>query len=164
MQDLLQSTRLSKSSLYQTFGSKKAFFSKCMNRYTDQQVAQLRQRLELGSPLEFVQAMLLEIASEGAATPSPRGCLIINTAIEFGQRDPEFAKWVNAAVARIRAVMEEAIQRGRRQHEITTARRSAVLTDYLMSSMSGLRAMVKAGTHPDNCKAVVDVIMGALAK
>lgn len=163
MQDLLSTTCLSKSSLYQAFGSKQALFGKCLDRYTDQMVVQLRERLEGSSPLAFIRATLLDIASEGAVTRSPRGCLIMNTATEFGQRDPVFAGWVDVGLARIRAVMAEAIKRGRRQREVTTAHSSVVLADYLMAGIAGLRAMVKAGTRPSHCNAVVDVVVGALA-
>lgn len=164
LQDLLSTTQLSKSSLYQAFGSKQTLFGRCLDRYTDQMVAQLREGLDRKSPIEFVRTMLLDIASEGASNSAPRGCLIINTATEFGQRDPVFADWVDAGLARIRAVMDEAIQAGRRQREVSTTRPSAVLTNYLVSSIAGLRAMVKAGTSPSDCRAVVDVVVSALAK
>lgn len=163
MQDLLEATKLSKSSLYQAFGGKQQMFGRCIARYTDQMVMQLRERLEASeSPLEFIRTTLTEIASEGLATSTPRGCLIMNTAMEFGQRDPDFAQWVGIGIARIRAVIELALERGQKSGEFTRARSAALLADYLMSSIAGLRTMVKAGKRPKSVLNIVDVIVGSL--
>ena len=40
--DLLDAMQLSKSSLYQAFGSKQALFERCMTRYGDFMIGQLR--------------------------------------------------------------------------------------------------------------------------
>lgn len=56
LQDLLHATRLSKSSLYQAFGGKQLLFGRCMESYTDQMVAMLRERLaNSATPLAFIR-------------------------------------------------------------------------------------------------------------
>lgn len=160
MQDLLAATKLSKSSLYQAFGSKQQIFERCIARYTEQMVAQLRARLDgSASALEFVRTTLAEIAREGRVRAAPRGCLIMNTAAEFGQREPDFAGWVDVGIARIRAVMELACKRGQEAGEFTRKRSAPLLADYLMSSIAGLRTLVKAGTRPKTLRDIVDVIV-----
>ena len=163
MQDLLAATRLSKSSLYQAFGGKQALFGRCISGYTDQMVGQLRGRLDQSaSPLDFIATTLREIAAEGAATAAPRGCLVMNTASEFGQREPEFARWVESGITRVRTVMLLAVKRGQARGEITSNRTAAILADYLMSSIAGLRTMVKAGAPQKMVAGVVDVIVASL--
>jgi TetR/AcrR family transcriptional repressor of nem operon len=163
MQDLLEATGLSKSSLYPTFGGKRQLFERCLSAYTDQMVEQLRERLQASStPLDFIRATLVEIASEGAYVNAPNGCLIMNTASEFGQRDRAFAEWVDVGITRIRSVMELAVKRGQAGGELTKKRSGALLADYLMSSIAGLRTMVKAGVPGKTTLGIANIIVESL--
>lgn len=87
----------------------------------------------------------------------------MNTAAEFGQRDPDFAQWVDVGIGRIRAVMEQALKRAQASGEVGKSRSAAALADYLMSSIAGLRTMVKAGTPTKTLLGVVDVIVKTLS-
>lgn len=163
LQDLLHATGLSKSSLYQSFGGKQQLFGRCITAYTDRMVTLLLERLGAsGSAMQFIHAVLTETGSEGAHGRRPLGCLVMNTASEFGRRDPAFAEWVDSGIARVRAVMLRAIEQGQRAGEISRSRSAAVLADYLMSSIAGLRTMVKAGTPTRKVLGVVDLIVCTL--
>ena len=163
LQDLLQATGLSKSSLYQAFGGKQQLFGRCISAYTDRMVAMLLERLgNSRSAIEFIDAVLTEIGSEGAHGRRPVGCLVMNTASEFGQRDPVFAEWVETGIARVRAVMLRAIEQGQRSGEVSRSRSAAALADYLMSSVAGLRTMVKAGTPTKKVLGVVSLVVSTL--
>lgn len=161
--DLLDATGLSKSSLYQAFGGKQQLFGRCISAYTDRMVAMLLQRLGSSqSAIQFIEAVLTEIGSEGDNGRRPVGCLVMNTASEFGQRDPVFAEWVDSGIARVRAVMLHAVEQGQRSGEISRSRSAAALADYLMSSVAGLRTMVKAGTPTKKVLGVVDLVVSTL--
>ncbi len=163
LQDLLDATGLSKSSLYQSFGGKQQLFGRCISAYTDRMVALLLERLGgSGSAMQFIRAGLTEIGSEGAHGQRPIGCLVMNTASEFGQREPVFAEWVDSGISRVRAVMLRAIEQGQRAGEISRSRSAAALADYVMSSIAGLRTMVKAGTPTKKVLGVVDLIVSTL--
>jgi TetR/AcrR family transcriptional repressor of nem operon len=86
----------------------------------------------------------------------------MNTASEFGQREPVFAEWVDSGISRVRAVMLRAVEQGQRAGEISRSRSAAALADYLMSSIAGLRTMVKAGTPTKKVLGVVDLIVSTL--
>lgn len=163
LQDLLDATGLSKSSLYQSFGGKQQLFGRCISAYTDRMVALLLERLGgSGSAMQFICTVLTEIGSEGAHGRRPIGCLVMNTASEFGQREPVFAEWVDSGISRVRAVMLRAIEQGQRAGEISRSRSAAALADYLMSSIAGLRTMVKAGTPTRKVLGVVDLVVSTL--
>lgn len=163
MQELLDATRLSKSSLYQAFGGKQALFGRCIAAYSDRMVAQLREGLDAAaSPLAFIKFTLLEVAGQGAANPAPMGCLVMNTAAEFGQREPEFAAWVDAGITRVRAVLELAVKRGQAAGEIGRARSARALADYLMTVVAGLRTLVKAGAPTKALVGVVELAVSTL--
>lgn len=163
LQDLLKAMRLSKSSFYQTFGSKQRLFERCLRRYRDQTAQKLLARLdEVDSGRRFI-AELLELAvAEARSEQKPRGCLVMNTANEFAQRDPEVAAWVQQGVNRFKAIFEEAVKRSQGQGEIPPERDAETLALYLVSSMSGIKTMVKAGLNDQSAERIVGVILSAL--
>ena len=143
---LIESMRLSKSSFYQAFESKEVLFQRCLTHYADDLVATMMASLECApSGLAFLRATLLGVADESPVAEGPRGCLVMNTANEFGQRQPTFARLVARHAGRFERVFEHALERAEREGEwvATSSRRS--MARYLVSSLSGLKTMAKAG-------------------
>ena len=98
LQDLLAATGLSKSSLYQTYPSKRALFEAALRQYCSQRRRELRERLQAAaSPREFLRAWLLCALEEERAGEPPRGCMLANVASEFSQADPEIAALLDSA-------------------------------------------------------------------
>lgn len=163
MQDLLGAMGLSKSSFYQTFGSKQALFERSIERYSDRLTAELAAGLARSkSAKRFIAATLQAIAEEARDAGKPRGCFVMNTAAEFGQSDRDVARRVRKGVDGFRGVFLAAIRKGIDEGEIRVAHRPEALADYIVSSISGLRTMVKAGADAKKVKRVVDVVMGVL--
>ncbi|MCI0492775.1 MAG: TetR/AcrR family transcriptional regulator [Planctomycetes bacterium] len=163
MQDLLTAMGLSKSSFYQTFGGKQELFEQCLKRYSERLTAELSAGLARSqSAKKFIAAILLKIADEARSADRPRGCLVMNTAAEFGQSDRGVARRVRAGVTGFRDVFLAAIKRGIDAGEIRPTHRPEALADYIVSNISGLRTMVKAGADPRTVKRVANVVLAAL--
>jgi TetR/AcrR family transcriptional repressor of nem operon len=163
LQDLLQAMTLSKSSLYQTFGSKQELFARCFVRYCDWRASRMRARLaQCGSGWAFIEETFAQVAEGADRGLEGRGCLLMNTASEFGQRDPLVAELVAAGVARFAEVFREAVGRAQREGAIPAERDAQALAEYLVTSMSGLRTMVKAGMSSAHAHDVVRSILRGL--
>jgi TetR/AcrR family transcriptional regulator, transcriptional repressor for nem operon len=162
LQDLLKAMGLSKSSFYQGFGNKKALFLRCVNRYSDGISAMLLDSLARAtSAREFIEEVLLDSASEARRDAYRCGCLLMNTATEFAQKDPEIAAHVSTGYDRLRHPLKFAIKRGQREGEISDLD-AEVLANYLISSLAGLRIVVKGGAGEKEVREIVEVIMRAL--
>jgi TetR/AcrR family transcriptional regulator, transcriptional repressor for nem operon len=146
LQDLLDATGLSKSSLYQTFGNKQALFDRCVHAYCCERAAQMRKALsEARSGWAFIEGTFFA-AAEGRDGPAAQwGCLLMNTAAEFGRKDPAVGAMVRVGLDRFAEVFREAVERAQREGAVGAERDAQALADYLVSSMSGLRTLVKAG-------------------
>lgn len=163
MQDLLGAMNLSKSSLYQAFGGKQPLFRRCVARYADQVAQRLRAGLAAApTGRAFIESFLHSALKEVAATHAPRGCLVMNTASEFSQSEPEIAGDVAQSIARFREVLQAAVERAQREGDIAADRDARVLAHYLVSSMSGLRTQAKAGADAKTLKEIIAVILKAL--
>lgn len=163
LQDLLESTGLSKSSLYQEFGSKQELFEKCLTRYTQMMVADLRQKLNgSSSAVEFIEDVLLCAALESKETSKPRGCLIFNTATEFSQTDRKISSIVASSLNAFKDVFSEALLRAKKEKIISPDISVKDMAAYLVASISGIRAMVKGGSDASEARALVKIIMKTL--
>ncbi len=162
MQDLLRVMNLSKSSLYQAFGSKRLLFRLCIGRYADQFASQLRQGLaDAPSGWRFIEDFLHSVLRDTGG--APRGCLVMNTASELGQSEAEIARDVSQSIGRFRDVLRAAVERAQREGDIAPERDARILASYLVSSMSGLKTQAKAGADAETLKGIVAVVLGALA-
>lgn len=146
LQDLLKATKLSKSSLYQTFGNKHALFERCLGHYRDTLAATMATRLEAApSGAGFLHEVLMSVAAEAEARGPRRGCLLVNAATEFAGRDARVAKEITLGTRRILTVFETAIARAQAEGAIEAAADRAALARFVMTTISGMRAMLKAG-------------------
>jgi TetR/AcrR family transcriptional repressor of nem operon len=163
LQDLLQAMGLSKSSFYQAFGSKKALFLRCVDRYSRKVAGRLRGWLaESRSGLDFIERILLAAGAEAEKSEPRRGCLLMNTATELAQQDPVIAARVSEGFVGLGEIFAEAVRRGQREGEITTEENAGNLADYLVCSLGGIRAVVKGGADEVKVKGTVAVILRGL--
>lgn len=163
IQDLLDAMDLSKSSLYQAFGGKQALFERCMTHYGDEMIGGLREALQNSpSGLSFIRQFLESVLDEARGVCEARGCLVLNTANEFARRNPQIAQAVAHGLNRFHEVLLAAIMRAQREGDIAKDRDASMLATYLISSMSGLKMMSKAGAAEVTLKGVIDLTLCTL--
>lgn len=163
MQHLLTATGLSKSSLYNQFGDKQKLFEQCLLRYRQQSAERLSGALNSTHSYRlFLSDILNSVATETCSSQSPRGCLIMNTATEFGQTNSEIAHLVGDSLQVFRGIFLKAIQRGQSSGEFSATLSAEDMATYIVSSMGGLRTMVKSGIDKETINNTVKIILRAL--
>jgi len=90
------------------------------------------------------------------------GCLIINTASEFGQRHPEFNEDTQQALGVVNRLFEQAVLRGQDEGSISRSADPAILGCYLSASLGTLRTLAKVGTPPQAIQALMPSFLKAL--
>ncbi len=164
LQDLLQAMGLSKSSFYQAFGGKKELFLRCIARYREKIGQGLIELLgNSGSAREFIERMLLNSAAE-ARRPNEarRGCLLMNTATECAQKDGDIAGEVSSGFDGLHALLCRAVRRGQEEGAITREVEAEALAGYLISSLGGIKTVVKSGADEQRVRDIVAVTLRAL--
>jgi TetR/AcrR family transcriptional repressor of nem operon len=163
LQDLLDAMKISKSSLYQAFGNKQALFERCMTRYGDLMIGQLHDALASApSGLGFIRQFLESVLSEARGECEARGCLVLNTANEFARRDPAIAEAVAQGLGRFHSVMLAAVRRAQLEGDIASDRDAVMLANYLVSSMSGIKTLSKAGADEASLQGTIELVLKAL--
>jgi len=163
LQDLLKSMGLSKSSLYQTFGNKHELFVRCLDHYQQSMVDKLNVQLDSSDSVkQFIANFLEGVIAEAKNSSGRKGCLLVNTANELSQRDTDIAKAVTDGTGNVAKLFQQAIELGKQKKEISVDTSTEHLVSYLITSISGLRTMIKAGAEKSTLKPVTDLIIKTL--
>ncbi len=159
--DLLAATRLSKSSLYDTFGSKRALFLAALDLYGRRLERDLVAGLEGDRPAtEAIAATLRSAVLRATEAGDLRGCLFGNAAVELAPHDAEVADRVAAGLGRIEQAFYMAVLRGQVAGEIPADRPARTLARLLAAGLQGLHVLARARPRR---RALEDAVQGLLA-
>lgn len=163
LQDLLAAMGLSRSSLYQCYGGKAQLFERCLKHYCAVQAQSMRKHLDASdSGMAFIEELFRGIAAAPRKGGSRWGCLLMNTASELGLRDPAVTEQVAAGREHFAAIFRAAVERSQDEGAIAADRDVEGLALYLVSSMSGLRTLLKTGAGSREAHSIIDNMLQAL--
>lgn len=163
LQDLLAAMGISKSSFYQAFGSKHELFKRCLALYRAQQVERMQAALERAeSGRAFLHSALRSVAAEAQSARAPRACLVMNTATEFAGRDPGVASQVADSTRAFAGVFQAAVKRAQEEGDIAPERNAEALAHYMVTAVTGMKTLVKAGLPAAAVEEIAEVALGAL--
>lgn len=161
--DLLESMGISRSSLYEAFGSKHELFLATLDHYNRTVAAKCGPAMieKAESPKAGI-ANIFHGVIEALLDPTGerRGCFIANCAIEVAPHDPAAAKRVCCGLDHMESTFLRAVEDGQNSGEIPRTRDARALARYLTSSLNGLVVTGKA--NPDR-QALSDVVRIALS-
>ena len=113
MKDIVEKTGLLKGSIYGAYGSKKDLFMLALERYGKQRSK--RYYVE-GGALEYLKTFFEGLVADFEKPRGKKGCLVMNSCIEFGRPDSEQSKaanmWLQKTEANFKNVMQVAVDTG----------------------------------------------------
>ena len=159
-QMLVEELGVNRFSLYAEFGNKQDLFDAALERYDKQVVERNFGPLEVpGAGIAEIRSLLNFFGKAGPGPASGRGCLLCNTAVEFGPLDPSGAAFVQRYFARLsrafRAALENAHGRGE-LHPSVIPREEA---HFFTASVLGLFVMLRAKASPAVVRSAVRVAL-----
>jgi TetR/AcrR family transcriptional regulator, transcriptional repressor for nem operon len=144
-EDLLQAMGISRQSMYDTFGDKRALFLKALDLYQRESVQVIIAELERsGSPLNALTGALITFA-ERKDMASPEGCMGLNAISEFGQTDADVVRLSHSSAQLLQKALLRVMQRARDAGELSTDTDLTTAVEFFMSTLSGIRFAAKAG-------------------
>ncbi|MCQ8770184.1 TetR/AcrR family transcriptional regulator [Streptomyces telluris] len=163
-QDLCDATGLGRSSIYNTFKSKHDLFRRALLRYMERKNGNLDAVLEGEMPAkEKIRALLgVIIEEEGLYPEDRRGCLVVNTCIELGSRDPEVAGVLERDYRRRFEALKAAIEAGQRDGDIDRAKDAGALAHFVIAAVGGMRVSARAGIGRQALEGIMRTTVDAL--
>ncbi len=159
--DLTGAMGLSKSSFYDTFGSKHEIFLAAIEHYKKTVTSQVSAVSGLDAPArKLIESLFDRAANRMTEEGGKRGCFLNNCAVEIALHDPAAAKLVGGGLGIIEDTFFALVTRGQREGDITPNKDARSLARYLNSSLNGL--MVTGKATPDR-EALSDIASTALS-
>ncbi|NIF40829.1 TetR/AcrR family transcriptional regulator [Burkholderia sp. Tr-862] len=161
--DLLKATGLSKSSLYDTFGSKRELFLAAFEVYRLERMRMLDGYLT-SAPTAFasIRAFFEMVVEHARRDERPFGCMSCNEAVEFGPHDEEVQQLVERDFRGIEDALADAIERGKADGSIPRAKNSRKLARFLTVTHQGLQIMARSKAEVGRLDDALEVMLEAL--
>ena len=147
--DIMGATGLSKSSLYNTFGSKDELFEVALTRYVDCRLAMITETVVNGTRgLEDIEMLLDALWAEVEVGHDHRGCLAVNTSTELGGRDERVASVSERYRRELRSALLAAFERAAERGEVDRALIEQY-ADVMVAFLLGTAVIVRSGASDD---------------
>lgn len=159
--DLAAEMGVAKSSLYNTFGSKRDLLIEAIPHYSSSRTAAVRSKLAGRHTSARLRTMLLGIARRN---DEGRGCLLVNTAVEVGPHDEGVRKLIKAGFDSMQNAFEEVIRAGQSSGDIDPKVDPKKQALVLVAGIAGLRVLAKGGFTKEQLAPFVDTLLAGLPR
>jgi len=158
VQDLVEATGLSRSSLYESFGCKHDLYLAALDRYREREVARIADQLEgEGSPLTRLRMVLEQTA---AACEEGKGCFLVDATVERARHSEDTERCAAAGLRGMEEAFASAVRRAQQTGEVPDSVVPTSAGRFLANAYRGLH--VTAKLQPDRA-ALDDIIDTTLA-
>jgi TetR/AcrR family transcriptional repressor of nem operon len=151
--DLEEATGVVRTSLYNTFGNKRGLFDAALEAYLGQLFAEIDSMLtEATGGLDDIHGFLDTL--EGWHLSGIPGCFMINSMVEFADRDPEITTRGGVYLDKLRDGLRAALVRAHANGEVPDSAALDSEADRLLLQTIGLNTAARSGLHTDRLRAL----------
>ncbi len=158
LHDLLQAMEISKSSFYETFGSKRDLFMRSLEHFDATQALHAVTKLDADVPVKTIIAEMFAVIIDRAVNQK-HGCMFGRSAVELSHRDPVVRKRAAAGIRSVEDTFHKAVLRGKKSGELSKHCEARLLARSLTATFYGLQVMGNANVPQ---KVLKDVVSAAL--
>ncbi|KLK91930.1 TetR family transcriptional regulator [Microvirga vignae] len=158
MDDLIRETGLSRSSIYNAFGSKQQMYQVALQQYHKTTSANVNLVAQDGPLKDIVRKLMMSVVNDELSGRDDRGCLVANSSLDVAPHDPQIAALVADHLTRLENALNAAIKRGQEKNELSGDRDSRALARFVVSSVQGLRVMGKGSAEQGRRRRLLDIV------
>jgi AcrR family transcriptional regulator len=145
---LLKAMRISRQSMYDTFGDKRQLYLAALQRYSAGSVSEIIRSLNAApSPLKGLEAALVGFASR-PTSEATLGCMGVSSTCEFGRSDPEITVANDASARTLQAALERVIADGKASGEVGSDVEVRAAAQFICVTFSGMKVAARGGASP----------------
>lgn len=160
-QELCTATGLGRSSIYNTFSSKRDLFERALRRYMREKNSGISAVLDgNGSAKDKVRALLWQVVD--SPQDDPLGCLVVNATVELGPHDAELAGLLRADLDARLSALAMTIVAGQRADDIDKSRDATDLAQFVIATIGGMRVAARGGASRETLEAIACVALDCL--
>ncbi|KRE55866.1 TetR/AcrR family transcriptional regulator [Paenibacillus sp. Soil750] len=164
MMDLVSQMGVHKRSMYDTYGDKHSLYIKALKRYNEMIEKSVRSLVNGACSAEEAIRLLLEMAVNQDKNELPKGCLMVNTAVEMATHDPESKLWVTQNFTSSEQLIRELIEAGQQSGELDKSLDAEMLSYYFNNAYTGLLVMSKTTDDKEKLNKIIETTMSIIKK
>lgn len=163
MEDIVQTTGVSRYGLYGTFGNKRELFEQALEQYAEGMGKQSFLRLlEPGASLEHIRAIFDERVADMCCAEENKGCLFIHTAMELAPQDEELRDVLQRFMKRMSKAFSIGLDSAKGRGEVAQDVDVDAAGELLTSAMFGLAVLGRTGFPKTTLGSIVDSTLDPL--
>jgi TetR/AcrR family transcriptional repressor of nem operon len=162
--DLVTQMGVHKRSMYDTYGDKHSLYIKALKRYNEMIEQSVRSLVNGACSAEEGIRLLLEMAVNQDKNELPKGCLMVNTAVEMATHDPESKLWVTQNFTSSEQLIRELIEAGQQSGELDISLDAEMLSYYFNNAYTGLLVMSKTTDDKEKLNKIIETTMSMIKK
>lgn len=160
VQDLVEATGLSRSSLYESFGCKHELYLAALDRYREREVARIADQLKgEGSPLTRLRMVLEQTA---AACEEGEGCFLVDATVERARHSEDTERCAAAGLRGMEEAFAGAVRRAQQSDEVPEAVAPISAGRFLANAYRGLHVTAKLQPDRSVLNDIIDTTLAAL--
>jgi TetR/AcrR family transcriptional repressor of nem operon len=165
MEDIVQTTGVSRYGLYGTFGNKRELFEQALEQYAEGMGKQSFLRLlEPGASLDHIRTIFDERVADMCCSEENKGCLFIHTAMEMAPQDEELRGVLQRFMKRMSKAFAIGLDSAKGRGEVAKDIDVDAAGELLTSTMFGLAVLGRTGFPKQTLDSIVDSTLGSLQR
>jgi len=163
MEDIVQTTGVSRYGLYGTFGNKRELFEQALEQYAEGMGKQSFLRLlEPGASLDHIRTIFDERVADMCCPEENKGCLFIHTAMELAPQDEELRGVLQRFMKRMSKAFAIGLDSAKGRGEVANDVDVDAAGELLTSTMFGLVVLGRTGFPKATLNSIVDSTLDPL--
>ncbi len=163
MEDIVQTTGVSRYGLYGTFGNKRELFEQALEQYAEGMGKKSFLRLlEPGASLDHIRAIFDERIADMCCPDDSKGCLFVHTAMELAPQDEELRGVLQRFMKRMSKAFAIGLDSAKGRGEVAKDVDVDMAGELLMSTTFALAVLGRTGFPKATLQGIVDSTLATL--
>ena len=163
MEDIVQTTGVSRYGLYGTFGNKRELFEQALEEYAEGMGKRSFLRLlEPGASLEHIRKIFEERVNDMCELEERKGCLFVHTAMELAPQDAELKGVLQRFMKRIAKAFAIGLDSAKGRGEVAADLDVDAAGMQLTNMLFGLAVLGRTGFPQETLDSIVDNTLDAM--
>lgn len=163
MEDLVETTGVSRYGIYGTFGNKRELFIAALRRYAHIMAVDTRPELfRTDAGLADLKGFFRAMLDRAMGPEAQRGCMICNTAIEIAPHDENIAAAVRGLFDELTSVFTTALDNAKAAGDVAETLDTKATAEVLVGMLQGAAVFARTGTSKARLKRYGDSAMAIL--
>jgi TetR/AcrR family transcriptional regulator, transcriptional repressor for nem operon len=159
---LLSAMKISRQSMYDTFGDKRSLYLAALDRYNTDSVAELVADLRRdATPLKALEDTLIAFASR-PETEAGRGCLGVSAVCEFGRTDKQVSALTDKASHLLSSAVQTILEDGKKRGDVASDVDTTDAVQFLGATLSGMKVSARNGASPEVLRSIARLAIRSL--